>query len=53
MNMAVKMESHLEAVNKQQVELSPVLSAQNILLQVPQVALNVSLRLVETETPTR
>jgi len=44
------MDLYLEAVDEQQVELRPVLSGQKVLLQVPQVRLNVSLHLLETDT---
>lgn len=40
---------YLEAVDKQQVEFSTIFLAQEILLQILQVGLNVSLHLVKTE----
>lgn len=40
---------YLETVDKQQVELSEVISAQKFLLQVPQVGLDVSLHLVKAD----
>lgn len=46
-------DTHLEAVDKQQVELRAVISGQKILLQVLQVRLNVSLHLLKTERSTQ
>lgn len=39
---------HLEAVDKQQVELGFIFRAQEVFLQILQVSLNVTLHLVKT-----